>query len=646
MFVAKRKIAILGAMLAALMSASSALAQTANCTSTQVGPIVNLNQLALPASAVAGSLAGAVGNINTIFLTQQGSAFVSAPSNPAPNQPGGGVWVRGVGGEATVTSTSVANGSFVVPANTPANTTISTTCANNQRIDFAGVQVGQDISRLNWSGWNLHVGTTAGYVGSRANDNLAGFSTKFEVPFAGVYAVATHGRFFADLMLREEFYNMHLNDPALGYQNQGTGARGTSVAVSAGYNFDLGKDWFIEPSGGFVYSKTKVDPFTSGGTPTLAIAGINSFNDIDTEIGRLSVRGGTTIASGNMIWQPFGSASVFHEFAGNVNSNYISLNAVQQNIGGGPINPATYTQTTSTTRVGTYGQYSLGLAGQVVNTGWLGFVRVDYRNGEHIDGWTGNAGLRYQFTPEMIAAPMPTKIPVKARPLVAATNWTGFYVGGFVGVDYGTSDVRFPTFFNDGNKIWTFGPLGGGQIGYNYQINKWVFGAEADAGAAGIRGSRTCGLTNNLLVAGLFTPNVYDCSTSENWLVTATARIGYAWERTLFYAKAGAAFTNESVFANCIFNPANPPPVCNNPAGVQSNGFNGGTSHAGWTIGYGTEFDLGKNWSAKAEYDYIDFGRKSFLANDGSLISDHPTTSQVKIGVNYRFSPGVVVAKY
>ena len=90
----------------------------------------------------------------------------------------------------------------------------------------------------------------------------------------------------------------------------------------------------------------------------------------------------------------------------------------------------------------------------------------------------------------------------------------------------------------------------------------------------------------------------------------------------------------------------NPPPVCNNPAGVQSNGFNGGTSHAGWTIGYGTEFDLGKNWSAKAEYDYIDFGRKSFLANDGSLISDHPTTSQVKIGVNYRFSPGVVVAKY
>ena len=46
-----------------------------------------------------------------------------------------------------------------------------------------------------------------------------------------------------------------------------------------------------------------------------------------------------------------------------------------------------------------------------MNTGWLGFVRVDYRNGDNIDGWTGNAGIRYQFTPETIAAVLPTKAP-------------------------------------------------------------------------------------------------------------------------------------------------------------------------------------------------------------------------------------------
>jgi opacity protein-like surface antigen len=65
-------------------------------------------------------------------------------------------------------------------------------------------------------------------------------------------------------------------------------------------------------------------------------------------------------------------------------------------------------------------------------------------------------------------------------------------------------------------------------------------------------------------------------------------------------------------------------------------------------IGYGTEFDLGRNWSAKAEYDYIDLGSRTALANDGiTILRDSGAISQVKIGVNYRFSgPAAVVARY
>jgi opacity protein-like surface antigen len=67
-------------------------------------------------------------------------------------------------------------------------------------------------------------------------------------------------------------------------------------------------------------------------------------------------------------------------------------------------------------------------------------------------------------------------------------------------------------------------------------------------------------------------------------------------------------------------------------------------------IGYGTEteFDLGHNWSAKAEYDYIDFGSRTALATDGvTILRDSGALSQVKIGVNYQFSgPMAVVAKY
>jgi len=37
------------------------------------------------------------------------------------------------------------------------------------------------------------------------------------------------------------------------------------------------------------------------------------------------------------------------------------------------------------------------LVGQVLDTGWLGYLRVDYRKGDNIDGWGVNGGLRYQW---------------------------------------------------------------------------------------------------------------------------------------------------------------------------------------------------------------------------------------------------------
>jgi opacity protein-like surface antigen len=67
----------------------------------------------------------------------------------------------------------------------------------------------------------------------------------------------------------------------------------------------------------------------------------------------------------------------------------------------------------------------------------------------------------------------------------------------------------------------------------------------------------------------------------------------------------------------------------------------------GWTLGFGTEFDLGKNWSAKSEYDFLSFGRHTALASDGTTyLTDKSYVSQVKVGVNYKFTPGAVVAKY
>jgi hypothetical protein len=127
-------------------------------------------------------------------------------------------------------------------------------------------------------------------------------------------------------MVRREFYSADLTNTTVGLFGQQIGANGWSVATSAGYNFALANNWFIEPSAGFIWSRTEVDPFNiSGGPDANGIVSTFTSNPIESEIGRLSLRAGTTISSGYMIWQPFASASVFHEFAGNVTSTAASL---------------------------------------------------------------------------------------------------------------------------------------------------------------------------------------------------------------------------------------------------------------------------------------------------------------------------------
>ena len=350
-----------------------------------------------------------------------------------------------------------------------------------------------------------------------------------------------------------------------------------------------------------------------------------------------------------MIWQPFASASVFHEFAGDVRSNYTSLQRRRPRAA-----PFTYNQRTTTSRVGTYGQYSLGLAGQIVNTGWLGFVRVDYRNGEHIDGWTGNAGIRYQFTPETIAAVMPTKAPKSPIPVIGVTNWTGFYAGGFFGAAAGRTDIAVP-----GARRRR--PTGRGCSDRSAASSS---ATTISSPTTGFSASKATSAPPTSMAVAAPAPQVgplpgmtsafFSLQDKTSWMATATARVGYAWGRTLFYVKGGAAFENSSASpATC----STDGPVAaglrphllhqSGGRGVTNGGFSTSSTRVGWTIGYGSEFDLGNNWSAKAEYDYP-FVRPAHRA--GQPTAPRPDRqvdiSQVKVGVNYRFTPAAVVAKY
>ncbi|WP_271519401.1 outer membrane beta-barrel protein [Bradyrhizobium sp. CCBAU 53380] len=215
----------------------------------------------------------------------------------------------------------------------------------------------------------------------------------------------------------------------------------------------------------------------------------------------------------------------------------------------------------------------------------------------------------------------------------AVWGWSGGYIGGHVGGGYGRtsfSNPYGPSIYGDVVDTPVF--LAGGQIGYNWQKNGWVFGVELDASGAVSDGTNTC------LAAGFVVSA--NCKAGPNVFATGTGRIGYAFGalgRTLAYFKGGVAWQN------------NRGDVLNNNAfgfSPEKNHFDYG--RLGGAIGLGVEQALTPAWSVKAEYGYLHFGgpivaTPSTVQNPPFAIVPANATSLSsnyhigKIGLNYHF---------
>jgi outer membrane immunogenic protein len=203
-------------------------------------------------------------------------------------------------------------------------------------------------------------------------------------------------------------------------------------------------------------------------------------------------------------------------------------------------------------------------------------------------------------------------------------SWTGCYVGANVGggsAAKSANDAAGAVTGVSGADLGSHtasGVIGGGQVGCDYQAGAWVFGVQGMFGRSGIEGSNTD-------PSGLFAINSRIRS-----FATVTGRLGYAAAPTmLVYAKGGGAWVRDNYTLTDV-------------TGTTLTAAS--TNPSGWTIGGGIEWAVAGNWTAFAEYNYLDFGTRgvSFTSNTSGLtfpINIKQNINSFSFGINYRFGP-------
>jgi len=269
------------------------------------------------------------------------------------------------------------------------------------------------------------------------------------------------------------------------------------------------------------------------------------------------------------------------------------------------------------------------------------------------------------------AADMPVKAPPIAAPVMY--NWTGVYIGAHIGgawrggnghdhFDSAHDCISWVCFDDNGFGRHNGRFIGGGQIGYNYQVSQWVWGIEGQiSGVASNNDDDACGFFTTPAGGRDF---LFRCRDRSGWVASLAARLGVAFGQTgnwLLYVKGGGAFADANFGLrfrdDCALIVS--PTICN--SGVIFNNNNDNT-RTGWMIGVGLEYGAWGNWSWKLEYNFMDFGHRDIHFDNTFIVTGCPTVgcrlirdldfdrqiNVVKFGLNYRFAPAAapVAARY
>ncbi|ARN83889.1 TonB-dependent siderophore receptor [Methylocystis bryophila] len=467
-----------------------------------------------------------------------------------------------------------------------------------------------------------------------------------------------------------------------GSNNQNADAIGVIGGAHLGYNQQYGK-WVVGVEG-------SVDPTLMGRSPLINVPNlalvdpITLANDVGaTASGAIwsriqgSLRARAGYALGRMLFYGTGGLAI-----GEFSSNF-QLYGLDTT--GAPFYAA---DRRSATRLG----WTLGAGVEyAINPHWS--VRGEYRYTDfghmgdspaptsmggfytadrHLDQQQVQVGVSYRFN-DGVLAPVETNAIVADLPSIKGpaileppppASWTGVYAGANLGGGWSVNnnnstnflpftDPSFPlgasalpgggSFSNlvylpggNDNTAKTAGVVGGGQLGYNFQIDRAIIGAEADIQgatiASGHNGAYLSVLASPFIGGSVLAPLAGGAPVGNvgvPWFGTLRGRAGWLLNPTLaLYGTGGFAYS-----------------------GLQVAGYS--TTASGWTVGTGGEWMFAPNWSAKLEYLYINAtsssngGLGAFSGVGSSRLS--PAINVVRTGLNYHFNwaaPEAVLAKY
>ena len=191
------------------------------------------------------------------------------------------------------------------------------------------------------------------------------------------------------------------------------------------------------------------------------------------------------------------------------------------------------------------------------------------------------------------------------EPVASTYSWTGFYIGANAGGAFGNIDGNFIGITGSAD-ISDF--TGGVLVGANYQYGQWVLGVEGDINYLGFKEEFAPGFGGGGLGA----------QASLDAFGTIRGRVGYAFDRFLPYVTAGVAMGNVKIDEH-VFSETET------------------KFQTGYAVGGGAEYAFNNNWTVRAEYLYVDLGKKDFGFDSIDPYNVKTDFSVVRAAFAYKF---------